>query len=91
MDVSLAVFNAPCGDDGWDAGDVCRMLINAAGIADRHKLGHVHRVLSAQAEMIERDVLERFSKGLVQKNVEIGTNEDLNRIMLARSLAGRQT
>lgn len=51
----------------------------------------IDRISEIQAEMIERDVMERFSRGLVQKNVEIGTNDDLNRIMLARSLAGRQT
>lgn len=43
------------------------------------------------AEIVERDLVERFARGTHGREVEIGNNTELYQIMVSRSLQGRQT
>lgn len=61
---------------------------NLSSTEETPTLDHITKVYSS---IIENDLIERLSNGVYGKNVAIGDNEEIYRIMLARSLASKFT
>lgn len=61
---------------------------NLVSMNDQPTLDHVTKVY---ANIVETDLIERLNNGIYGKNVAISDNEEIYRIMLARSLATKFT
>ena len=51
----------------------------------------VDQITKVYSSIVEKDLVDRLKNGLYAGNVEIGDNEEIYRIMLARSLASKYT
>lgn len=69
------------------------MLIAKAkkNLASNETVPTIDRITKVYANIVETDLMERLSNGLYGSNVQVGNNEEIYRIMLARSLSSKYT
>lgn len=51
----------------------------------------IDRITKVYSNIVEQDLMERLSNGIYGSNVQVGNNEEIYRIMLARSLSSKFT
>lgn len=69
------------------------MLIAKAkkNLGSNDSIPTIDRITKVYTSIVEQDLMERLSNGIYGSNVQVGNNEEIYRIMLARSLSSKFT